>query len=272
MNRNLQFPSKDGTRLAGHHWEPAGQRKGQLLIVHGVGEHIGRYEKHAEALTQRGWQVFGVDLRGHGASSGKRGHVKRWTNYLEDLNAIAHFMKPEFVVLAHSMGGLVAMDWLRHRDDVSGLVLSSPLAGFIVEAPAWKLRLAEILSIIAPSFTMDNELDSADLCTEPNVVKTYEEDPLVSSLISARWFTEMKLALERVHHANPQPKLPIYLNLAGNDKLIPNEDARRLTLHWNKDAVIREWPGLSHETLNEPCQQEVLGAIADWAEKVSPGF
>ncbi|RMH03265.1 MAG: alpha/beta fold hydrolase [Planctomycetota bacterium] len=258
----------DGTPLWRREWRPDGCERAAVLLVHGVGEHLGRYDRHARALADRGLRVRGVDLRGHGRSGGRRGHVRRWADYAADLDAAAAGLPEPFLLLAHSMGGLVALDWLRgRRPRVRALALSSPLLGVGVRAPGWKVVLGRALSRIAPGVHLPNELPPEGICSDPEVVRRYLEDPLVFRSITPRWFTEMERALARVRAAAPAGRQPLYLNLAGDERLVDNEAAEAFAEAWGGPVRRRRWPGLRHETLNEPQGGEVLAAIADWFEE-----
>ncbi len=259
----------DGTELHRSRWEPGGEGRGEILLVHGLGEHIGRYARTAGDWAARGYRVTGVDLRGHGRSEGRRGHVEAWQDFHADLDAAATGLERPFVVLAHSMGGLVATDWLRERQErVRALLLSSPLLGVAVAAPKWKLALGRLLAKIAPRLPLSNELDAADVCSDPAVVQRYLEDPLVFRHITPRWYVEMEAALERVHAAAGSFRLPLYLNLAGDERLVGNPQALAFADAWGGPSERRVWDGLRHETLNEPQGPQVLAAMAEWLERL----
>ncbi|MBL7007557.1 MAG: alpha/beta hydrolase [Planctomycetes bacterium] len=258
----------DGTELWGRRWEPATETRGEILLVHGLGEHLGRYQDVAAGLTARGFALQGVDLRGHGRSAGRRGHVERWSDYHADLDAAARGLRRPHLVLAHSMGGLVALDWLRDRpDQVAAVVLSSPLLGVAAAAPRWKVLLGKVLARIAPRLPLSNELDPEGVCSDPKVVERYLADPLVFRSITPRWFVEMERALERVHTAAPALRHPLYLNLAGDERLVSNPQALALADAWGGAVTRVVWDRLRHETLNEQAGPTVLRAIIDWLEE-----
>ncbi len=262
----------DGTELLLRRWQPDGPARADILLVHGLGEHLGRYERTASSLAQRGFSVQGVDLRGHGESDGRRGHVDRWSDFHADLDAASSGLRSPFLLLAHSMGGLVALDWLRERRDrVSAVVLSSPLLGVAVAAPRWKVALGRLLSKVAPRLPLSNELEADGVCSDPEVVERYLADPLVFRSITPRWFVEMEAALERVHGSCPSFAQPLYLNLAGDERLVSNPHALAAADAWGGPVHRVVWDGLRHETLNEKRGPEVLGKIADWLmERTGP--
>lgn len=258
----------DGMLLRRWRWQPPAPVRGEILLVHGLGEHLGRYERVGAAAAARGWRVHGVDLRGHGRSAGRRGHVRSWTDYVADLEAAAGGLSPGHAVLAHSMGGLVALDWLRERQQrVAAVALSSPLLGVSAAAPAWKVALGRLLSRLAPALPLANGLPPDGICSDPAVVRAYLADPLIFRTVTPRWFVEMERALERVHDHAGQFRLPLYLNLAGDERLVSNPRARALAAAWGGAVETHEWEALRHETLNEAEGPRVLAAILDWLER-----
>jgi lysophospholipase len=254
----------DGAELHLRRWEGAGADR-DLLLVHGLGDHLGRFEHVAAAANARGWDVQGVDLRGHGRSSGRRGHVEAWSDFHADLDAAAAGLREPFDLLGHSMGGLVALDWLRERQArVRSVVLSSPLLGVAVQAPRWKVALGRVLARVAPRVPLSNEFDARQVCGDPEVVRCYTEDPLVFATITPRWYVEMEAALARVQAAAADFRLPLYLNLAGEELIVSNPAALDFAERWGGSVERRIWDGLRHETMNERSHPDVLAGVFDW--------
>ena len=167
-----------------------------------------------------------VELRGHGKSGGRRGHVKRWHDYVEDFQAAAGTVGRPFVVVAHSMGGLVALSALQEpvHPQVRGLAISNALLGVAVEAPKIKLAAAGFLSKVLPWIPLSNELDSSMISRDPEVVRAYLEDPLVLDTMTMRFAAELMSAVERAGAKAPDdlkkiggvgPKLEGTLNELG---------------------------------------------------------
>ncbi len=263
-HRPLQ--AADGMRLEQHLWPASDAASGQVLLVHGLGEHLGRYHHVAAALNACGYQVQGVDLRGHGRSDGKRGFVRRWQDYVLDLEAIAATIEGPYLVVAHSMGALVALDFLRSPRPVPALALSGPLLGFSVQAPWWKLKLAGLLSVLLPSLSLSNELDAGQVCSDPEVVAAYQADPLNFSSATPRWFTEMRQALVRVHQAAPAFQLPLHIQYGALDQIICQRSLLEFAAHWGGTVETRVWPDGRHEVFNERFSAEVLQALCDWLQ------
>jgi alpha-beta hydrolase superfamily lysophospholipase len=259
--------SADGTQLHICTWEPAEYRH-TLLITHGLAEHMGRYQHVAEFFVDAGYKVVGLELRGHGDSEGKRGHVDAWARYGEDLVAAMEHIGAPCVVLAHSMGGLVVLDRLRDTlpHTPKGIIATNPLLGVRVEAPAIKLALAGFLSRFLPWLSLSNELETRYISRDPEVVKAYEQDPKVYSTITPRWFTEMRDAMGRVATAAPSLKVPLLMVTSDADQICDPLAARKVANHWGGCADQLTYPELFHEVLNEPEKAQILAEILAWLQ------
>lgn len=267
-----QIASQDGTSLAWHHWPAStGSAAGSVLLVHGLGEHLGRYDHVATALARRGFDVGGVDLRGHGLSAGRRGHLRRWSDYVADVQAAAAQLPDPLYLVAHSMGGLVALDYLRDAPRVQAVVLSGPLLGVAVEAPRWKTSLAGLLSRLAPGLQLANEIDPQEVCGNLDVVRRYEEDPLNFNCITPRWYTEMHQALQRVHGAVERYRLPLQLHAGEEDRIVSLDEMNRFYASWPGPKTRQLWPHGKHEVFNEAFGDEVIRAVGDWLEHQRAG-
>jgi len=261
--------ASDGTRLAAYCWRPEVPAIGRVLLVHGLGEHLGRYQGIASALAATGLEVAGVDLRGFGRSGGRRGHVRRWHDYATDLDAALGILSPgPVVLLAHSMGGLVALDWLQTSPQASrstALILSGPLVGNAIHPPAWKHHLASTLSLLCPILPFPNGIPIEDLCSVPGEVEAFRKDPLRVGTVTPRWYTEMQAALKRVWAFLPQARLPLQLHIAGEERIIDKQALERLAANWTAPITRLDWPLLYHEILHEERQAEVAAQMVAFA-------
>ena len=256
--------SRDGTELAWHHWPAPHPARGSVLLVHGVGEHLQRYPHVAEALTQAGFEVGGIDLRGHGLSAGKRGHVLSWQDYVDDVHAAADRLPDPLFVTAHSMGALVALDFLRDDTRAQGVVLSGPLLGVAVEAPRWKTSLAGVLSRLAPGLQLANEIDPAEVCGNLDVQRRYQEDPLNFNRVTPRWYTEMRAALERVRAHASGFRLPLQVHAGSEDRIVSLDALQRVLGQWGGEHELHLWPEGKHEVFNETFGDQVLASVTAW--------
>ncbi len=264
--------SRDGTKLHVVEWAPEGAC-GTVLVVHGLAEHAARYDHVARALTQAGYRVLVLELRGHGDSEGKRGHVDAWSDYGDDLEAALTLCSEPCILLAHSMGGLVVLDRLGSSldQDIQGVVLTNPLLGVRVQAPAIKLWLAGLLSKLLPRLSLSNELDTEHISRDPEIVKAYRDDPRVYSTITPRWYMEMTAAMARVADGVAQLSPPLLMVTSDADQICDPDMARQIADAYGGPSQQLRYPELYHEVLNEPEKEQVLADILAWLQAtVSP--
>jgi lysophospholipase len=251
-------------------WIPA-DPQALLVIVHGLGEHSGRHSEAAANLSSRGIACYAFDLRGHGRSSGPRGHVVHFSDYTQDLERIIekvgerHKELP-FFLLGHSFGGLILLDALlsgRARK-AQGVILSSPFLGVPPGLrPSGPLRtLARTLSAVWPTLSFPNRVDPNDLSHDPAVGREYAQDPLVVRSVSARWFTETEAALLRVRASASNLQVKVLLLYAGADRIV-DPCATQAFVDAAPAAFLEStcYPELFHEILREPEKDKVLEEI-----------
>jgi len=264
-----RWNARDSIQLYAHEWKSDSPRAA-VILVHGHGEHIHRYEHVAQAFTQAGFNLLGFDLRGHGQSAGQRGH----TPHYDDLqNDIADFFTqaaqrasglPLFVY-GHSMGGnLVLNHLLRFQPPVRAAIVTGPWLRLAFEPPAAKLALARMMEAISPSFSQSSGLETTALSHDPQVVRAYENDPLVHSKVTTRLFMGMYQAgLWALEHA-AELKTPTLLMHGTADRLTSYEASREFAQTAGAKVTLRLWEGLYHEIHNEPQKAEVLQTMLDW--------
>ena len=267
-----QLASGDGLALSYRAWLPASERAA-VLIVHGLGEHSGRYDHVARHLVALGYACYAFDYRGHGRSAGRRAHVYRFGEYLADVAAMralllaAHPRSP-LVLLGHSQGGLIVLlAALTAPAGVAAVVASSPFLGIHpASRPSKPLAAAaRVLSRTLPKLHIASGLDTKLLSRDPEVVAAYEADPLVTSKVSARWFTEVSAAHARALALAPTLKVPALVMQSGADRLVDPAATRRWAAAAPRELVeYVEWGGLYHEMLNEPEKAQVLAHIETW--------
>ena len=270
----------EGFDLFWRSWVPQ-EPLASLLIVHGLAEHSGRYERTASHFAGRGLACYALDLRGHGESGGRRVHVDRFEDYLADVDAAGGLVRKNhpglpFFALGHSMGGLIViLRALDHPDGLDGVVVSSPLLAPHPSAePSAVTRLASgLLSKLAPRMLISSGLDTSALSHDTAVVEAYVNDPLVSSRVSARWFTSMMQATAKARGEAPGLKVPMLLMQSGDDRLVAPDATRIWAGAAPQDLVEFEWwDGFYHEMFNEPGRELVLARVDDWLGRRVPGY
>ncbi len=266
------FRTHDHLDLYFAHWRATAPKRGIIALVHGFGEHCGRYGNLIAALLPQGFEVYGFDLRGHGRSPGPRGHIDTWAQYRNDVRAYIQTIRDErpnlpLFLYGHSMGGLIVLDYaLHHPEDLSGVIASGPVLAQPGVAPVL-LLISRIVSRIWPSFTLDTGLDAEALSRDPDVVRDYLEDPLVHSKASARLGTELSATVEWVHEHAAQWHLPLLILHGEADKLAPLEGSQRFIERVPfTDKTLRVYPGGFHEPHNDLQKDQVFADIIQWLE------
>lgn len=266
----------DGESLFGRHWSPAQPHGGGVYLLHGLGEHCGRYQALATWLAERGWQVRAHDHRGHGRSPGRRGGLPRASALVEDAADLVGRLAGEIgrrpVLLGHSMGGALAAELvLLRRLPVDSLVLSSPGLDAGLNS-VQRLMLAAMLRI-APGRPIGNGLDPRKLSHDPAVVDAYLEDPLVHDRVCARLVKWLLDAGRGAIAAADTLAVDTLMLVAGDDALVAPAGSRRfadraptgrVTLHW--------YEGLWHEVFNERAEDRarVFGDLERWLALRTP--
>jgi acylglycerol lipase len=269
----------DGLDLYWQSWSPPAP-VGVVVVVHGLAEHGGRYRETAEAFAAVGWAVFAIDLRGHGRSANVPGagrvHVRRFTDYFQDVAAIIEVAREHhpglpLFLLGHSMGGLVTISYvLAHSAGLAGAIISSPALGTHPDfkPPAFLRLLVSILDRLAPRLRFPSDLDTEAISRDPEVVRAYLADPLVSSKVSARWYAEILRAIKRAHADGPRVAVPMLLMQSGSDRLVdPAATARWAQAAPPGQVEFVNWNGLYHEMFNEPEKQQVRQRTLDWLQQ-----
>jgi len=262
---------RPGTALYYQHWGPR-DRGSPLVIVHGAGEHSGRYAETARRLAQAGFAVWAFDLEGHGRSPGVRGHIRRFGDYLTDLAAFIRFVSQQHggalpVLLGHSLGGMIATHYAAvHGNTIRALVLSSPLWGLRARIPLWKHLLAYGLSGIWPSLTLRRPRTlELVISHDPAVTERYLTDPLMHFVASARFYVEMRRAEAELPQRLPQVSVPVLILQAGDERIASAEAAQRLfPLVGASDKRLIVYDGYYHEVLNEVGRDRVVQDLLDW--------
>lgn len=273
-HRSAQLLSEDGTRLHHHVWPAVGETTAVLAVVHGYGEHGGRYDWLAEAMTPPGYAVHVYDLRGHGLSSGERGQVGRFADYLDDTKTFLEVVAGQrsdvpLFLLGHSLGGLIAARYVESppagSPPLDGLILSSPFLRLAEGVDPLRALGARLLSRLWPGRDIGNTVRAADLSHEPNVVSRYETDPLIHHVAPARWAAEMLAAQDAASAAAADLTLPL-LVLSGEDDAVTDPAATHdlFATSGAADKTERVYAGFYHELFNETGRAQVFADLAAW--------
>ncbi len=271
VSASCTLPGNDGYALFCRAWRPAEAPVASIALVHGLGEHSGRYEHVGRYFAGKGYFVAAVDLRGHGRSEGQPGHVNRFQDYLNDVKTLIDYTREQspavpLFLLGHSMGGLIALVYaLNYPDGLTSVIASAPGLRGRVHIPAWKAALGKAMSSLYPALSMPSGLDAAGVSRDPAVVQAYIADPLVHDKVTARWFTEFMEAGRRAMAEAHSLAAPALIVQGSEDQLVDpaasKEFFERISL--DKKQYI-EYEGLYHEVFNEPEKAAVLADVQAW--------
>jgi len=260
----------EGFDIFTREWKPDNGKKGTICLVHGLGEHSGRYAQLADFFTRNGYALTVYDLRGHGKSGGKRGHTPSYDILLDDLHMIFRDMTVKnndtrCFLYGHSLGGNIAINYaLKYPKDIQGLVITSPWLE-LAKAPSFiKVVLAKAMCAVRPSFTQKNGLRASDLSHATVVAENYVKDPLVHKFITAKLFLEIRKAGKSASRNAANMKVPMLLMHGDNDRITSFNASRRFAEAAGDICTFKAWHGLYHELHNEPTKDEVLNYILDW--------
>ncbi len=263
------WKSRDGLELYARGWM-AEKPKAVVCLVHGHGEHVDRYNHVGRAFTNAGYTLQGFDLRGHGRSSGQRGHTPSYQSLLDDVDDFLADARKRYPGLplflyGHSMGGNQVINYaLRYPQNLKGVIATGAWLRLAFEPSPVQLTLAKVMNAIAPSFSQPSGLEQAALSRDPEVIRAYAADPLVHEKISARLFTVMYAnGLWALAHA-AELKVPMLLMHGSADRLTSVDASREFSRRAGEMVTLRIWDGFYHEIHNEPEKAQVIQRMIDW--------
>jgi alpha-beta hydrolase superfamily lysophospholipase len=264
--------SADHLRLYWQRYTPPGPAKATVIVLHGGGDHSGRYPGITAALVRAGFQTALFDLRGHGQSDGRRFYVDAFSDYLHDLDAFVAKLRADGLArgklffAAHSMGGLVAATWgLRHGGEVAGFVLSAPYFRLAIRPPIAKVIGARLAGRIVPWLPVPTGIDVEDLTSDPDFQRWTDRDPLYGRATTPRWFDESNraqaAALKRAHEFTA----PLLVLAAGADRVADIAAERAFVdAAASSDKRLEVYDGFRHELWNERERDRPIAAAVDW--------
>lgn len=267
VHHQRRITLRDGARLALDVWTPPSPR-GTVVIVHGLGEHVGRYARLAGDLTAEGWEVRAADQRGHGRSDGARGTIPSQDairdDVLESLRDARADAAGPVLLLGHSMGGAFAAWALAHAPDAAdGLILSSP--ALQADMSAVQRLLMTTMIRLAPDLTVGNGLKVDFISHDAAVVEAYRRDPLVHDRVSSRLAQAIVTAGAAALAAAPAWRVPTLLLYAGDDRLVNPRGSQDFASAAPAAVVTaRRFDGLYHELFNELERAGPVRSVLDW--------
>lgn len=238
-----------------------------VLVVHGLAEHLGRYDELANQLVEQEFAVYRFDHRGHGKSAGAKGYYEDFNTIIEDVNFIVELVKREYpnypiFIIGHSMGGFASASFgTKYPRKVNGIILSGALTrdnkGLIGTIPQG----------LSTTTYLPNGLGHL-ICTDQSVVSAYAADPLVLTEISAGLFYEIAKGIQWLIDNRQEFIVPTLILHGCDDQLVLEKDSRDFYGDIaSPDKQLKIYAKLYHEILNEPCRHEIIDEMIAWIKK-----
>jgi len=259
-------------------WEPQGKPKAIVCLIHGLGEHTGRYEHVGKAFNNAGYALYGFDLRGHGQTPGPRGHFPSLDVIMQDIQQFVEFHKQNhpglpIFIYGHSLGGLLVLTYvLRHGEGLNGVIVTGAALGSSLQDDKVKVTMAKLIGSLAPALTIPSGLETKAISRDPVVVEKYINDPLVHDKTSMGLGKAVINAVEICFAHAKEFKPPLLIMHGKADRITypsGSEDFAKLAGETNKDVTLKLWDGMYHELHNEPEQAEVFKVMIEWMDKYS---
>ncbi|MGB3300443.1 MAG: lysophospholipase [Phormidesmis sp.] len=253
--------------------------KGVLVLVHGLGEHSGRYCAVVKGLTAAGYAVYAFDNQGHGRSEGQRGHINRWQDYRDNIQSFLQLVRQQeptapLFLMGHSLGGLIVLDYVL-RSAQSPQFQSLNLLGMVVSAPAIqpssgtahssRVILARLLSGLFPRLTLKMKLSASGLSRKQEVDQEVADDPLIHPYATLRWGSETLNTIKWVKAHIDRLQLPILLTHGDADPIISPEGSREIFRQiQSPDKTLTLYPGSYPEPHNDLDADIVVADLVNW--------
>lgn len=271
------FQGQDGIGFYVQGWEPEGSApKALIALVHGLGEHTGRYVHVGEAMTQAGYALAGFDLRGHGKSGGARGHSSSLEAYMQDIRQFLRLVGQRYPDLplflyGHSLGGVLTLAYaIQFGAGLKGVIVTSPGLRSALEKQKAKLVMVRLLVMLMPRFTARSGLDPHKISRDPAVVQAYLSDPLVHDSASLAFGKAGLDAVELCFARAREFPVPLLMLHGTGDEIAfssGSEEFAQQVREAGGEVTLKTWEGLYHELHNEPEKAEVFHVMIEWLDK-----
>jgi alpha-beta hydrolase superfamily lysophospholipase len=272
--RDLTIDTADGLRLTGWLREPASAPRGLIVLVHGMGEHSGRYDHLTANWAAHGFASAGFDVRGHGRSPGPRGHAPSYDARLDDIarvlaRAAAEVPDVPVTLYGHSMGGNLVLNYaIRRQPKLAAIVATSPYLRLAFEPPAWRVRMARLLHRVVPALGQPVGLDASALSRDEAVVARYLADPLVHDRITLAFFTHVHAAGDAIVARAAELPAPTLVTHGTDDRFTSRAASEAFVAASAGKAELRLWEGARHEVHNEPEWEALAEYVLAWIARV----
>lgn len=274
MNKKIShFKTSDNLSLEVQEYVLSDNPDKIILIVHGHGEHAGRFQEVAEYFNEKGISICALTLRGHGDSEGKTGHAPGLDQLLTDIEYFIRFvrvdhLKADLYLYGHSMGGNIVLNYLAkdQSNEITAGIATSPWIKLAFEPPKWKVNLGNWVADIIPGLIQSTGLRADDISSIKEEVEKYENDPKIHSKISAKLFTSITKGGEYLIHNTHKFKHPIFLAHGQQDKII-SHDATADFARDSKLFTFKSYPDSKHEIHHDVDFENLMTDILEWMTK-----
>ncbi len=259
----------DGLSIHGQSWQVE-QPRALIVIVHGTGDHIGRFEELARQANAAGMSVFGADFRGNGKSAGTRGYVKSFEVLLRDLEQLlqqaTRLSRAPVFLYGQSMGGLLSIYFtMKRNSDLAGVIASSPALGLAMKAPRWKLAIGRTLGKVIPKMSLPTGIKSQQLSQDPQRLEEFKNDRLRHRKMCASTFFSMIDTMQWCEQNADLLNVPTLIMHGDADTITCPEASQ--TFAERAGCQFKIWPGLLHELHHEQERSDVVQFAIDWMDK-----
>ncbi|MBU0765603.1 MAG: lysophospholipase [Bacteroidetes bacterium] len=265
----------DGIPVFGQSWRPDGKIHAVICIVHGLGEHSGRYGHWAIRFCNKGYAAISLDYRGHGKSGGKRGHCQRMYSLTKDAELLlqqSEFMFPFLpkVLYGHSLGGTIVLNYILEKTPLlNAVIVSAPWLRLAFEPKKARLAIGRIMNAVYPGFSQSMGLNPENLSRNEKIIEEYRHDELVHGKITAGMFFEVVKAGQWSLNNSDKVYLPLLLMHGDADRITSHRAGTEFAGRSNRYTTLKIWEGMYHELHNEPDNGKVFDYIIDWLDGIS---
>ena len=264
---------RDGVELMGREWQITSP-DAAILIIHGLGEHSGRYDHVAKYFNQNNFVVYSFDLRGHGLSEGRRGHIPSYNRILEDVEEMLMYARSDhndipLFLFGHSMGGNIVANYIiqKNVNELTGAIISAPWLQTVEVIPASKIKLARIVNRIWPSLSQPNGLNVDHLTHNPDVNEAYLKDELVHDKISVRTFLSFYDAGLYALTRASKVKTSAFVYHGAKDMITSASASEKFAEAGSEKIVFKLYKDTMHEGHNDQHKSEIIDSSISWCKE-----
>ncbi len=270
---DITWKTSDGLNIVARYWAAESPRA-LVLLIHGIGDHSGRFDHVAKLLNRFRFSVIAPDLRGNGRSAGQRGFVRIFDVLLDDIHAAVAIARQRaddlpLFIYGQSMGGLLGIYYaIKRQPNIRGLVATSPALGIAMPAPTWKVVLGKSLGVIVPRMSLDTGLDVFNLTDDRKAVEKLVSDPLRHHRITPRMYFGMINAGQQCFENANRLNCAALLMHGGQDRITDHKATEGFSELAGPHIGLKIWPDGKHELHNMTNKDEILGHLVQWLDHV----